>query len=701
MANFMWWILLIFGTNLNNKAFVESRAVNISNTWTLPQEGFSVFYRFFRDKISWFEADAVCQFHHANLVTVDNGIQFDAARAFLKELDVTEPVWIGLMRPQNSERFVWTNAKPLVPTSGYWAESLPAIDSPLCAVIDPLRDFRWHALRCGGPETAAFLCELSVPSWASDCAITAMPSLTIQYMSDSGMVQLSRDCGDEGGRHMTCKGKQDRDTILKQLICTDENAVEMSVNNLIMPEDNTSAAKSINHDLTLAKEVENVQSDNNEDNNIEVAISRADTGIGNDNNIVKITLEDLMVGDQPIDEQQTLFTDEMTKTSGSKKGLPKDKKPYSGKKIRGRHPLDDVMMGDQPPVDVTTPEVLPHVKKMLQQDLKLKDIPNFDDKSLMTTSDSSKITASSIIVPSTELPSEASIILSTTIMFTSQDPERNTTDNNENEISTEHEPLATASVTNDMVSVVAAGHAISTDEGTGKNIIHPLHISSDSSKQASGFIKPPHRKEESTQLTADDHFIPPMLLVKAKFTASSTRSHFEVVTESPNSTSNSSDGNPIKQVTAEESLAKESETETNNTGSTLTSDLPSSLPTVSPPVHNGAITDKSELIQEVTPSSPATRQSLAPSGSTVSGESVRGNTESANANISQSKKVTSTTESVETTISPSNSNYLLAQRRLDYENSFSNIENYQPYRPNRRRSLTKPDSVSYLKKILG
>jgi hypothetical protein len=43
--------------------------VNISNTWTLPQPGFNVFYRHFRDKISWFEADAVCQFHHANLVT--------------------------------------------------------------------------------------------------------------------------------------------------------------------------------------------------------------------------------------------------------------------------------------------------------------------------------------------------------------------------------------------------------------------------------------------------------------------------------------------------------------------------------------------------------------------------------------------------------------------------------------------------------
>lgn len=50
--------------------------VNISNTWTLPQAGFNVFYRYFRDKISWFEADAVCQFHHANLVTGKSTKQF-------------------------------------------------------------------------------------------------------------------------------------------------------------------------------------------------------------------------------------------------------------------------------------------------------------------------------------------------------------------------------------------------------------------------------------------------------------------------------------------------------------------------------------------------------------------------------------------------------------------------------------------------
>lgn len=52
------------------------------------------------------------------------------------------------------------NSKPLDSTSGYWADPFPAMESPLCAVIDPTRDFRWHALRCGGPETAAFLCEM-------------------------------------------------------------------------------------------------------------------------------------------------------------------------------------------------------------------------------------------------------------------------------------------------------------------------------------------------------------------------------------------------------------------------------------------------------------------------------------------------------------------------------------------------------------
>jgi hypothetical protein len=56
--------------------------------------------------------------------------------------------------------FVLRNSKPLLVSEGYWAEPWPVADTPLCAVIDPARDYRWHALRCGGPETAAFLCEM-------------------------------------------------------------------------------------------------------------------------------------------------------------------------------------------------------------------------------------------------------------------------------------------------------------------------------------------------------------------------------------------------------------------------------------------------------------------------------------------------------------------------------------------------------------
>lgn len=59
-----------------------------------------------------------------------------------------------------------SNAKQTMdPASGYWADPIPVMEQPLCAVIDPVRDYRWHALRCGGPETAAFLCEME-GEWA-------------------------------------------------------------------------------------------------------------------------------------------------------------------------------------------------------------------------------------------------------------------------------------------------------------------------------------------------------------------------------------------------------------------------------------------------------------------------------------------------------------------------------------------------------
>lgn len=153
-----------------------------------------------------------------------------------------------------------SNSEPLDNNAGYWAESFPATDNPLCAAIDPARNYRWHALNCNGPTTSAFLCELkgkktalfvlahnspppppqssaspsyycslsplispyvppfigssicycshsfSVPDWSSHCTMTAMPSVAIHYLADAAAIRLRRDCGDEEGeRTVLCR----------------------------------------------------------------------------------------------------------------------------------------------------------------------------------------------------------------------------------------------------------------------------------------------------------------------------------------------------------------------------------------------------------------------------------------------------------------------------------------------------------------
>jgi len=201
--------------------FAAARAVNISSVWLLPEEGFPVFYRYFRDRITWFEADAVCQFHHANLVTVDTSEQYDATRAYLKELDVVNNVWVGLKRSGSEGEFTWTDYKPLE-NGGYWQEQIPLTDSPVCAALDPAADFRWHPLNCGGPEVASFICQLEVPAWArkeDGCMLTSLPSLTVTYMPEQGAVELISDCGLEGTRRIACKGQANRDEMMKQLSC--------------------------------------------------------------------------------------------------------------------------------------------------------------------------------------------------------------------------------------------------------------------------------------------------------------------------------------------------------------------------------------------------------------------------------------------------------------------------------------------------
>ncbi|KAG7311300.1 hypothetical protein JYU34_002337 [Plutella xylostella] len=205
-------------------ACAQGRVVNISNTWVLPEEGFPVFYRHFRDRISWYEADAVCQFHHANLVTVDTTAQYDAVRAYLKELDVGSAVWVGLIRSNPDGDFTWTDYRGLS-SEGYWSAAPDARAAPLCAAADPAADYRWEARACGGPMVASFICELPVPQWASGpsgCMVRALPALTVLYLPESAAVQLTADCGLAGVKRVQCTGNVKREDLLGDLSCPEE-----------------------------------------------------------------------------------------------------------------------------------------------------------------------------------------------------------------------------------------------------------------------------------------------------------------------------------------------------------------------------------------------------------------------------------------------------------------------------------------------
>ncbi|CAG4998058.1 unnamed protein product [Parnassius apollo] len=221
-------------------ATAHARAVNISNTWVLPEEGFPVFYRYFRDRISWYEADAVCQFHHANLVTVDTTAQYDAVRAYLKELDISSAVWVGLIRSNPEGEFTWTDYRGLS-SDGYWSSAPDPRIAPLCAAADPGADYRWEARTCGGPTVASFICELPVPQWAlgnEGCMVRALPALTILYLPESAAVQLTADCGLAGVKRIQCIGNMKREDLLKDLSCTEEVELSSPSNNLSINNNN-------------------------------------------------------------------------------------------------------------------------------------------------------------------------------------------------------------------------------------------------------------------------------------------------------------------------------------------------------------------------------------------------------------------------------------------------------------------------------
>ncbi|XP_046801870.1 mucin-5AC isoform X2 [Lucilia cuprina] len=536
----------------------DARAVNVSNTWTMPQEGLNVFYRFFRDRISWFEADAVCQFHHANLVTVDNSFQFDATRDLLRELDVNDIVWIGLMRPQSSDRFMWSNSRPLVADTGYWAESLPLMDAPLCAVIDPIRDYRWHALRCGGPETASFLCEMPVPTWADACNLKDMPNLTLQYMADTASIELIRNCQEEGLLRTMCRGKQDRERALQDLICPRERLEAQRINDIT------------NSHFKSLQIINSIPSDNNENNDIELLPLEVNYGphypeeLQTEKNTVQRLIEqfnvdELMQADEPsnmetvssfykipglipkpVKKSAKKVLDYPKKDNGKQKGG--DMTGEQAQKDRKRLEMEDMMMGDQPlqgepemPEQFLNEEVsneilepLPHIKKtnihkedglekmekeaiaMKKSMQKSKEMEN--KKMLMMSSSTTTTTTTEPASTTTTTTTTTSAPTATTekLLTTTADVQSTTkadelTTANEDHTHKHHHYETHTEFES------TGGHLTTTS--TSATIGHPMHPQQPRSNVITEETQHPHAKESAD----NSHFIPPMLMVKSHY----------------------------------------------------------------------------------------------------------------------------------------------------------------------------------------
>ncbi|XP_038210963.1 putative uncharacterized protein DDB_G0282133, partial [Zerene cesonia] len=165
-------------------------------------------------------------------VAVDTTAQYDAVRAYLKELDISSAVWVGLIRSNPDGDFTWTDYRGLS-GDGYWSSAPDSRTAPLCAAADPAADYRWDARACGGPSVASFICELPVPQWAlgnEGCMIKALPALTVLYLPESAAVQLTTDCGLAGVKRVQCTGNVKREDLLKDLSCAEEEQVSSTFN---------------------------------------------------------------------------------------------------------------------------------------------------------------------------------------------------------------------------------------------------------------------------------------------------------------------------------------------------------------------------------------------------------------------------------------------------------------------------------------
>lgn len=364
-----------------------------------------------------------------------------------------------------------------------------------------------------------------------ECTIGSLPSLTFQFMSDSGTVELSRDCGEEGTRHVQCHGQRgvEREHILGQLRCADESSSPTSAiaastaaaifettadrradESSMATADPTASSSSAAHgsDLTtLAAAVVNTEPSsartevltfvhsnaNEEDNSIAIDVSSLSR------------VHELMQADGPPSSDAEPI-EKPQKPAAIKKVLAKDrmdKKPYSGKSARvattkatpSAGSAEMLMMSDQP-ADVAEAlamefQPLKDVKKMMKSDLHVRPTIQPAATTTVTTEASS----------TTETP-----------MITMETTGRQRRETVEPHTATTIDELVATSTMTPPKSETATASWTSTSLSAGAHESHNASLNVDESM---------------------DHFIPPLLMVRSQFTSTAASTAAASTTTAP------------------------------------------------------------------------------------------------------------------------------------------------------------------------
>lgn len=321
-------------------------------------------------------------------------------------------------------------------------------------------------------------------------------------MSDTATVELSRDCGEEGTRRMTCKGKEDRDVILNEMTCIDEGD-NINADNLISPSSNP---LSDSHKKSMEL-IDSVATDNNEDNAIENHINQIEASA--EKVIDKYGIDEMMLGDQAyVPEEhsgETVLEIKPTKTTKklvtNDKMLKKNFKVMKNSKDDRKLNSDEFMMGDQPIdtfITLTTEKSIPMDTKSTIENKK-----QTKDEKTLTEPPS---TAASTVTETTESWARSSTsITASTSVATPESRTRRETEEPTTVTVTDHDQLTTEQSIN--ITKKSFNSLIKTP--TEEKVLT-------------------HSKQEEAQ--TNDHFIPPMLLVRTKFTP--TKPHLEQTTGS-------------------------------------------------------------------------------------------------------------------------------------------------------------------------